>query len=254
MHQASEYLTKHVYPGVRDFSGTHVLNVQQATYLKKWLIEDAKSLAHSSLISILEIGRGVEQELYSWSIVKSYYSTFYVLRSLLACRGRGVFYVGSKAFTIASNPGELPKRSKEINSHEAVLKHFADCYSSDWLLSQPILELSGPRWLKDLREEANYKRPRFCEPSCPQHFLQLRSLGFSKAVTAYLDKSNDYLAFDPDHASLAYPVVALSRLVFELRNSAGVEKVFDSSHEDWLRRKCRDQRAEIPALARLVSL
>ena len=57
------------------------------------------------------------------------------------------------------------------------------------------------------REEANYTRPRFCEPSAPPHLAHIASAGVRKSVNSYLD--DDLYMFDADHAMIAFPLAAI---------------------------------------------
>lgn len=190
----------------------HHLTAAEAASLQQALCEDAREYYFSAILSFVEALHGPPQKLYTWATVKLYYSVFYALRSILALHGWCVFYIarpGNKTscFYIKA-ASSATARDGAQSTHKAVLKCFSDNLQHLGLLA-PIGLVSAPDWLMHLREEANYKNSRFYEPEPPPHFEEVSRRGVRKVVAEYLEPKNDFLAFDPDHAIIAFPLAAL---------------------------------------------
>lgn len=183
------------------------LSAAEANDIKMLLREDAKDYYFSGLLSFVEALRGPQCGLYSWATVKLYYSVFYTLRAILALRGIAIFYLASTPWLIRAEPGKTAEHSKG-NTHSVVLRSFEQCFRRH-ILVQNIGADEAAEWLMDRREDANYKLGRFSEPTVPTHFEFLEKTGIRKALQMYLHRDNEMLAFQPEHAMIAYPFLAL---------------------------------------------
>lgn len=244
MHLAQQYINS-IYSGPP--ASFLPLTNAQAAVLERALIQDAMSYTYSGIVSLTEAISGVDRGAFSWSTVKSYYSAFYLLRAILAIKKIGIFYWGSKPFYILSLAGQVPTKVKG-NTHEAVLSLFKAHANSHWLLSQEIDGGDPLDWIRRLREEANYTRSRFIEPGIPKQFLKFAQIGSRRAVTSYL--ANDQLAFDPDHAVIAYPLRAL---IFITSDIKGAGEQFNALDKKFLSSLCKDKDGPIATFNALLS-
>jgi hypothetical protein len=218
----------------------HVLSSSEANSLVGHLRKDASTLATCAAISIADAIRGIESGFFSWATVKLYYSIFYCYRSILASNRFCVIYEDRKPRTLQARAGSACATTKGT-THQVVIASFSKEFSAHWLLGQDIDLKKPPLWLMDLREEANYKRGSFWEPDCPPHFQALKSLGVRRAVDGYL--KDKMLAFDPDHAALAYPLQAIIEARSKLQR-------MDERDADFLQLRAKDARGPLSELIR----
>jgi hypothetical protein len=183
----------------------HVVTSAESKVLATCLAQDATALTNAAAISIVDAIRGLQSQFFTWATVKLYYSIFYSFRAILADSRVGVLYEGAKPRIVHAAAGVACAKA-DGTTHKVVMNEFAKTLSTHWLLSQEIALKSPPEWFIRLREEANYGGA-FSEPDCPRHFEALLSSGVRRSVTAYL--GDRLLAFDEDHAALAYPLHAL---------------------------------------------
>jgi hypothetical protein len=83
------------------------LTPAQATALKTELQNDAGDLYYKGLLSLSEGVNSVSRHLYSWALIKFYYSLYYFLRCSLACHGYCVVRNG-RLYTLKCVAGESP--------------------------------------------------------------------------------------------------------------------------------------------------
>lgn len=211
MHQAQRiaggYLAGCSAPAIT----ARALNAGEARTLAKSLGQDARDCYYSGVLSVADSVQSLDRGFYSWATVKLYYAAFYLARSALALSGYSIIYAGTTPYAWRALPGEVPvKRSGP--THKVVLNAFPSYLAGHVLVSQNIGVDLPFDWLMARREEVNYKFPKFCEPSAPNHFSFVASRGIRRAVGAYLDDKSYMYAFDPDHAMLAFPLAGLKLL------------------------------------------
>jgi len=84
--------------------------------------------------------------------------------------------------------------------------------------------------MKKLREDANYKTPKFPDPTVPAHFSSLDSIGVGRALHGYVDDQSMLYAFDPDHAAIAFPIECLRRAHVAVARTGNVMDEQDAAH------------------------
>ena len=189
----------------------HPCSTTEASRVDSLLQIDASNYLYSACVSIGDALQGIERSLFTWSTVKLYYATFYLLRALLALSGRALVYDGSKPRTLLCKAGESPGSlsGKIRGTHQLVIAYFEKSFPNSPLLSQEISNEKPLEWLINRREEANYSTGRFEEPNCPSHFNSILRTGIRKATSGYIADHTYLYAFDPDHAILAFPIEVL---------------------------------------------
>jgi hypothetical protein len=84
-HNESDYVVANVLPKIGVVPPTsYTLNYADAAYIEQILHEDAKDYLYSGIISFANACASIRVGYYSWSTVKLYYATFYMIRGLLA--------------------------------------------------------------------------------------------------------------------------------------------------------------------------
>lgn len=189
------------------------LSAHEATQIAQLLRIDATNYLYSACVSIGDAVQAIDRALFTWATVKLYYSSFYLLRSLLALSGRAFMYDGSKPRTLTCRAGEAPAPITAKGTHQAVIAYFAKTFPRSPLLSQDIGTDPPFRWLMHRREEANYNIGRFGDPQCPAHFAAIVREGVRRSTSEYVADSSYLYTFDPEHAMLALPIEALKQAV-----------------------------------------
>ena len=178
------------------------LTAGDASKIEQILRVDATNYLYSACVSIGEALQGIDRSLFTWATVKLYYSSFYLLRSLLALSGRVLLYDGAKPRTLLCQAGEtpIPLGGTVRGTHQAVITYFTRSLPNSPLLSQQILNETPFKWLMLQREEANYAIGRFRDPQCPTNFSTIVRSGARRSTAAYISDRTYLYAFDPDHA------------------------------------------------------
>ncbi len=230
------------------------LSAADAQRVQQALTEDAKDYYFSGLLSFVEALRGPQCGLYSWATVKFYYSVFYTLRAILALNNVAIFYISDRSppWVIRVESFKTANPIKEGNTHKAVLDSFEQFLPRHQLV-QPIGADNASDWLKQRREEANYRNARFPEPGVPPHFAfvvndggRKANDGVRRALQRYTHPQNDMDAFDPVHAMIAYPYLAL-RLAKRHFLSLNLDPLTNADRET-IFPHCRDERGSLPDL------
>lgn len=190
------------------------LSAREAAYVEQILRVDATNYLYSACVSIGDALQGIDRSLFTWATVKLYYSSFYLLRSLLALSGRVLLYEGTKPRTLLCKPGETPlSLGATRGTHQAVITYFTRSFPNSPLISQVILNETPFKWLMRQREEANYATGRFGDPQCHTNFSSIVRYGVRRSMTEYISDKAYLYAFDPDHAILALPIEALKQVI-----------------------------------------
>lgn len=190
------------------------LTGREAAQIEQVLRVDATNYLYSACVSIGDALQGIDRCLFTWAAVKLYYSSFYLLRSLLALSGCALIYDGTKPRTLICKPGEEPVAlGSTRGTHQAVITYLTRSFPSSPLLSQDILSDTPFKWLMSQREEANYVTGRFGDPRCPANFSTIVRSGVRRAMVEYISDKTYLYAFDPDHAILALPVETLKQTI-----------------------------------------
>jgi len=181
-HNASDYIAANVLPKIGVVPPTsYTLNYADAAYIEQILHEDAKDYLYSGIISFANACASIRVGYYSWSTVKLYYATFYMIRGLLANAGVCIWYMGNKPMILKAAAGQQmrkpPGGKKAGTTHGIVLETAKRELSNDVIFSQPIAGMHAVEWMRERREEANYWHSRFVEPGVPDHMEMVATLG-----------------------------------------------------------------------------
>jgi hypothetical protein len=215
------------------------------------LHQDAIGLYYSALISFVDALTSIERGYFSWATVKLYYVCFYAARALLAINNCAIFYIGNagagKPFSLILKVNNSPRKERGV-THKVV-----------WSIMERVLprhpligDIGSNRafnWMKDLREEINYRNPRFSEPLIPAHFGKLDQFGITQAIDFYVDDTEMLYALAPDHAALAFPVECLKRVQNSMTNT---ELTLDTKDRTYLRKEMKCLNLSSRAVAKLV--
>lgn len=248
------FAEQHILAHGGGFATTPPVNHIQATNLVVQVEADVTGLIFTSGLSIVDALNGIRSGYYSWATTKLYYSLFYSLKALLIVRRYGLFHFNGKPGLVEIWPGGLVRKlttgEAQGGSHGSALKLF-EKFAPNHLLLTPVGPDHPLKWLKGLREEVNYNLPRFLEPNLPSWFADSAGKNpLRKLMAAYVGDNNLY-AFNPDHAVLALPILAL-RLASQEGLAAGY--VLDDADKAFLAGRLKDEAGPIAPLAKHLLL
>lgn len=232
-----------------------ILNQVQAIKLETCLLSDSKDYLYSSIVSFANATHCISSSHFSWSVVSLYYSVFYACRAILAAAHKiGLFYFQKEqnsnykpySFDLNSNPGNPPLKESGT-THELILKLYqkkGNGPTHNLLLGQEINLQSPMLWLKEQRENVNYRQVTFTEPDKPDCLISLNQYGIRKLLAKYLDdiENATYLyTFDPNHAAISYPLLFLSETVKVLKLEFQTEPIFSEEKRKFLEKSLVDE-------------
>ena len=223
-------------------SGISFQNVPKSEYEKRTLsAEDVvgmsvcldEEIAHyyyKALLSYIGGLVAISKQCYSWATVQLYYSTFYSLRSFLACNKVVFLRAGinrSILLYVEINEGKNYKRSPEQNDHKGTIKLQKLLYGSqDVLLSQNMTDgaesITAYEWMAKRREEVNYKDIEFRDPNPFDYWVEIVKMinnkGLSRTVKTMVE-DQWRLCFQDEYGVLGIPTKRLLLTSQELVNS-----------------------------------
>jgi uncharacterized protein (UPF0332 family) len=195
------------------------LDKNDAFALSNSLREDAKDLFFKGCQSLTESLANYSNRLYSWAVIKSYYSVFYMikadfaLRDFALIRHKCIYYLHAQEGSIPITKGRKSSsnRSDYTGDHKSTLNYYKDLFSnSDILLSQEIDGMNAYQWLMKKREQVNYQERDFKEPNRPDFldFINSRIIAgdFLKLIKQIYEDNNLVLTFQPEFAPIAIPL------------------------------------------------
>src|SRR5262249_45725949 len=160
-HNAGDYVIANILSKI---AVPPSVNYFEATYIERILHEDARDYLYSGVISLANAFASIRAGFYSWSTVKLYYATFYMVRGVLAQSGICILYVGSKPKMLRAAAGEQirtpPGGKRSGTTHGVVLDAAKQELPAHVIFSQPIAGIHPLDWMKERREEANYWHSR----------------------------------------------------------------------------------------------
>jgi hypothetical protein len=253
-HNASEYVTTNVLPHIGVVSPTaYTINYLDALSIQQILYEDAREYLYSGILSVANAYASIRLRYYSWATVKLYYATFYMLRGLLANAGICICYTGNKPMIVKAVAGEQLRKPPGVKragtTHGIVLETAKRELPNDLIFSQPIAGMHPVEWMRERREEANYWHSRLVEPGVPDQMRMVEQNGIRKLVTACVSDLLG-LAFDPDHAIMAYPMLVWNRLKEQILAQSGT--TLDEDDKTYLRSLFVDNAGILTAMRVLI--
>lgn len=178
---------------------------------------DIQNLYFNGLLSIVEALNNINKGFYSWSTVKLYYACFYLSKCSLILNDILIFRQDRDVYYAILEAGKFIKKIPSDNKtdHQSSIWLFNEVYKdSDLLLSNTINELNPLTWMRNKREEINYRQDVFQEPAPPYFWDEIvrmiskRSL--PKIVSQLINDETYLYTFQEEYAILAVPLVRLS--------------------------------------------
>ncbi len=249
MHNAQGYANSILQSNQNLSKQSPTLSLGQSQKLKKALQDDALGAIYSGITSIADATQAINNGFYSWATIKLYYSVFYFARSIIALEtDTAILYSGTHPCSWQCKPGLSPIARKGT-THKVVLNMFTTLLPNHFLLSQQIDMKTPFDWMKNLREEINYRTPKFQEPDVPEHFKFIAKYSTRKTLSAYASDDQHLYTFDKDHAILAFPLSTL-KSTFNSLSNAKLE--IDKDDVNYLISTFSDKHGPIPEIASLL--
>lgn len=185
---------------------------------EKLLIElekDASDLYFKAIYSLSDAVNSLYNKRHSWTVIKLYYSVFFLLRCSLATK-KIAFLKNNGIYTLNLSVGEKPVRrdggkhngQRISGDHNTTIVTFISMFSdTDILLTNNINERNVYEWLMELRNQVNYRERTFTEPQNKYFSSNLFEKDkFKTQIETYLNDDIPIYCFDEDHCALATPL------------------------------------------------
>lgn len=197
--------------------------------LDRCITNDIYSYYFKAIQTFTQALHELNDKKYTWSIVKLYYTTFYLLRCeiLLAkhimVRCGGMYYL-----KLDFGATFLPFNKKKKNSDHQLTIALAEELYKKGEINDPIFgnQLDGEsayNWLMKQRERVNYRMKNFTDPYPDEilnHIETYFKSGEINKLFLFYNNDKDYsTCFDLDHAILSIPYKKLISIYQTLRDS-----------------------------------
>ena len=211
------------------------LNEEDELQLNKLVVSDATSYYIKAVISFSEAISGLKKNRSSWSVVKFYYSVFYLIRAdllledyfLVRCKG---FY-----YSKVKNNEKIQKfQPSSIRGDHQLTTHFYNKLHRegkhiDPLQDGEIDDCLPYLWLMSQREKINYQSKDFEDPGiveCLQKPAIYIREGREKDLLSMYESAEDFIyCFDKDHACIAIPYCKIIETGRKLKNKHSVLEI-----------------------------
>lgn len=202
---------------------SYALTALDAVAVRQALLEDCSHLLFKGVLTLVEAVASIRGSLYSWAVVRLYYSCFYFLRASLAARGFAI--VKNKSlYLLNAAPNAVAKKltgNRYRNDHVGTISIYRDLFgASDILQSNMIDAQPSYEWLMEMRNRVNYRERQFHDPGCPEFCTvaseRVQQGQLDALLDTYADDTDFIYCFQSDHAWLALP---LKRAVLTLADA-----------------------------------
>lgn len=190
---------------------------------------DVQSYFFKAFQSFVQAIHEIDNKRYAWSIVKLYYTVFYLLRceillsNHIIVRCKTLYYakvnVGERVSSF--NPNKFK------GDHQLTIALGEKLYTSSELID-PILgnKINGENaymWFMSNRDRVNYQMKDFSDPVCDSSLSHIISYFDNKEIVnlfSFYNTKTDYsICFDVDHALLAIPYMKLVSVYKRVSNT-----------------------------------
>lgn len=201
---------------------------------------DAYNYYFNGILTLSEGLRGLRKGNYSWSVIKLYYSVFYLIRASMYIKNIP-FIRQKQLYYLDLRVGATPvrKNNKKYNSdHQGTIWHYYDLFKDvDILLSNKIEEVESYMWLMGKRELVNYRINKFKEPSEYSFLTYFIDQGFDENFrNIILNEINDSFinCFQKETAVLSLPIKRLLETNKDFKNSNPNKQLLTDSQYNYI--------------------
>lgn len=179
------------------------------------LKKDSADIYFKAIFSLADAISGLYNGRHSWSVIKIYYSVFFLLRCSLATN-KYAFLKNKGIYTLKLSKGELPERrdsgkyagERISGDHKTTIVTYISFFKdTDILQTNTVDGKNIYEWLMELRNQVNYREREFTEPSNKYFFRTLFDKEKIKnQIEVYLKDDSYVYCFDEEHCNLAAPL------------------------------------------------
>ncbi len=216
-------------------------------HLRSLAQADSKNYFFNGLLTFSEAVNGLKEGNYSWSVIKFYYSVYYLLRaSMYINKIIFIHKIGIYRLELKKGSKPLKKNNRKYNSdHKGTINHYIDLYSnSDILLSNKIEDTQTYEWLMDKREYVNYRISKFSEPGDYNFYSYYLANNFKKNYKDLIidEIEDDYInCFQPETGLLAIPVKRLLATFKEVVEDLELKSVLTAQQYLLIKQTIKDE-------------
>lgn len=189
------------------------LSGADAAALSQLAAEDAGDALYNCLTTFLLALRGIRTQSYSWSIVKLYYSLFYLSRATLFFGDVVIVYFNRTPYQLRLSPGATGRKLKGT-THQVTLSQFGVHFPNAAPFRSSVAGENSVGWMIHQRERVNYTQAVFVEPECDAAVERIDREGVRATLLSWIaqPKRLAFDAFDPSWAMVALPFLAVCEL------------------------------------------
>ena len=241
----------------KGFLEAYALTATDVSTLRSAAVEDERRYIYNACATFLGGLACFSGQEAAWTVVKMYYTVFYLARAALCQNGQIVFHVPKDAigshtqFKLKIHAGERPEVSADLPStHKLIARLFKDAGYPSFMGSLQIGSEDPIQWLMRQREYWQYRCGRFPDPDFPDVLAKLNPVRLSLLLEAYSNDASGVYLSDESHALVSLPFRLLE---WSMRRcslfSPGVVEDEDLRH---LRRRCRLGKQRLSAIERFI--
>lgn len=195
-------------------SGYPLLGLPQPVF-DDALRSDAVSLSYAAIASLGEALKGIRDKNYTWSVVKSYYASFYALKANLALDKVVVFYANKSEYITDVLSGYAQEFGR--SSHQFSWTRIRNIRRiGGWVYSDICGETFAK--LRELRENASYKES-FYDPDIRPELRTAIPFALEKSYRTYKNDTALFYTFLDDHLVVALPIRMCVELAAKMSSS-----------------------------------
>lgn len=200
----------------------YVISQNDEIILQYTRIDDAASYYLKALLSFCQAIDGLQKHESTWSIVRLYYSIFYLLRCNILVNG---FIIArcSSLYAAKAKAGEMFKSCKYKDApgdHQLTIRYAEDLHKNgllpDPLFTNLIENDNVFIWAMKQRERVNYQQKNFTDPQIDHCLTNVKGYidsGLLKDLFVLYDNDTTLqYCFDIDHLMVSVPYMLLRRL------------------------------------------
>lgn len=208
------------------------INAANIQYIKQCIKSDIFSYFMKAFQSFVQALHEIGDKKYAWSIVKLYYSAFYLLRceillsNYIIVRCKSLYYV---KVVIGEKPIHFNSR-KFKGDHQLTIALEEKLYNQaeliDPILGNKINNENVYMWFMKQRDRVNYQMKDFSDPCCDLVLSHVISYFHNKELVKlfefYNSKSDYSICFDIDHTIISVPYKKLISIYKKIRSEFAV--------------------------------
>lgn len=191
------------------------INTTNIANLQRCVRSDINSYFFKAFQSFVQALHEIDRKKHAWSIVKLYYTVFYLLRCEILLSNHIIVRCGSLYYAKVKPNEKMQafKPNKMSGDHQLTIALEEKLYNlaelTDPILGNQINGKNAYMWFMGNRDRVNYQMKDFPDPTCDVSLRHVYSYFAEKKLVdlfLFYNENTDYsICFDTDHTLLSIP-------------------------------------------------